>query len=370
MEILVLGGTGAIGAHLVSLLSNIGGHNLFVTTRRKMLNERNVTYLVGNAHDESFMSELLKRHYDAIVDFMSYKTSEFQHRYKKYLEATSQYVFLSSARVYADCGKSLITEKSPRLLDVCKDEAYLKTDEYALTKARQENLLLSSNKNNWTIIRPYITYSEKRLQLGVLEKEYWLYRALHGRTIVFSDDIADNTTTLTYGMDVSRGIAAILGKESAKGEAFHITGENSLTWRVVLNVYLEVLNKKGIDPKVTFTKKSSRLKYPEAKGQVVYDRYFCRKFDNSKISQYLDLNSFVNPKEGLKRCLETFIKNPVYTSLDWKEEALSDYYCREKAGKDEFLTKKDYLSYSIYRVFPFLIQGNVLKQKVKMFIKG
>ena len=184
MEILVLGGTGAIGAHLVSLLSNIGGHNLFVTTRRKMLNERNVTYLVGNAHDESFMSELLKRHYDAIVDFMSYKTSEFQHRYKKYLEATSQYVFLSSARVYADCGKSLITEKSPRLLDVCKDEAYLKTDEYALTKARQENLLLSSNKNNWTIIRPYITYSEKRLQLGVLEKEYWLYRALHGRTIV------------------------------------------------------------------------------------------------------------------------------------------------------------------------------------------
>ena len=54
MEILVLGGTGAIGAHLVSLLS-IEGHNLFVTTRRKMINERNVTYLVGNAHDESFI---------------------------------------------------------------------------------------------------------------------------------------------------------------------------------------------------------------------------------------------------------------------------------------------------------------------------
>ena len=78
-----------------------------------------------------------------------------------------------------------ITEKSKRLLDVCTDEEYLKTDEYALTKVRQENILLSSGKKNWTIIRPYITYNVERLQLGVYEKENWLYRALHGRSIVF-----------------------------------------------------------------------------------------------------------------------------------------------------------------------------------------
>ena len=67
-----------------------------------------------------------------------------------------------------------------RLLDVSHDSIYLKTDEYALAKARQEDILRKSGKNNWTIIRPYITYSESRLQLGVLEKEAWLYRALKG----------------------------------------------------------------------------------------------------------------------------------------------------------------------------------------------
>ena len=53
----------------------------------------------------------------------------------------------------------------------------------------EENLLFNSEKNNFTIIRPTITYNTQRLQLGVLEKENWLYRALHGRAIVFSDDV-------------------------------------------------------------------------------------------------------------------------------------------------------------------------------------
>lgn len=53
----------------------------------------------------------------------------------------------------------------------------LSIDEYAITKAHQENLLINSKNKNWTIIRPYITYSEQRLQLGTFEKEDWLYRA-------------------------------------------------------------------------------------------------------------------------------------------------------------------------------------------------
>ena len=41
----------------------------------------------------------------------------------------------------------------------------------ALQKAREENLLLKSDSRNWTIIRPYITYYDERLQLGVFEKK-------------------------------------------------------------------------------------------------------------------------------------------------------------------------------------------------------
>ena len=104
-------------------------------------------------------------------------------------------------------------------------------------------MLINSTKKNWTIIRPYITYSEERLQLGVLEKEAWLYRAMHNRPIVSSADINNKVTTLTYGFDVAKGINAIIGQEAAFGEAFHITSSGSITWNNVLEIYTNVLEK-------------------------------------------------------------------------------------------------------------------------------
>ena len=66
-------------------------------------------------------------------------------------------------------------------MDLTKDEQYLATNEYALAKAREENVLTESGFNNFTIIRPYITYYNNRLQLGIFEKEIWLQRALDGK---------------------------------------------------------------------------------------------------------------------------------------------------------------------------------------------
>lgn len=208
---------------------------------------------------------------------MVYATGEFRRRAPLLLDATAQYVFLSSARVYAD-SDAPITEESPRLLDVSQDREYLATDEYALAKARQEDILRAEcGKGNWTIVRPYITYSEIRLQLGVLEKEAWLARALHGQTVVFSKDIADKMTTLTYGYDVARGIAALIGREKALGEAFHITCDRPIRWREVLNLYIEVLERKTRQrPKVLLTDTA-----PHITPQVKYDRYYNREFDNT-----------------------------------------------------------------------------------------
>ena len=227
MKVLVLGGTGAIGNHLVRLLSG-SGIETYITSRKYRNSEGNVHYFQGNAHDLRFLENILKKDWDVIVDFMVYTTISFKERVGALLNATKQYVFLSSARVYADCATP-IHENSPRLLDVSQDKRFLSTDEYSLAKARQEDILRNTGENNWTIIRPYITYSENRLQLGVLEKEEWLYRALHGRTIVFSEDINSKATTLTYGLDVANGIMAVIGNHSTFGEVFNVTTKDSIT---------------------------------------------------------------------------------------------------------------------------------------------
>lgn len=349
MRILVLGGTGAMGVHLVKMLSSSLNNQIFVSTRRKIVGQNNIIYVQGNAHDLKFLILLLKDKYDVIIDFMNYRTDEFKERYQKLLTSCDQYIFLSSSRVYANSEKP-IAEDSPRLLDVIKDKEYLSTDEYALTKARQENLLMDSNYTNWTIIRPYITYSENRLQLGVLEKESWLYRVLHGRTIVFSKDIASHLTTLTYGLDVARAICAIIGCDEAKREVFNITSPNSIYWNDVFNLYRRVLEKKlGKQINILMTEQAFNLKYRLGQYQVKYDRLFNRIFDNSKINYFVDVNTFVKPQDGLTNCLEHFCNHPIFSPNNWKMEGQYDRLTREHTSYREIRRNKDRFKYYLFR---------------------
>lgn len=349
MKILIFGGTGAMGVHLTSLLRETE-HEVLVTTRRERKSTGNIAYIHGNAHDVVFVNKLiLQNRWDVIVDFMIYNTDEFRQRIHSLLSNCWQYIYISSSRVYADT-QPCINEESPRLLDVCDDDEYLLTDEYALTKARQEDLLRHSEYKNWTIIRPYITYSEERLQLGVLEKENWLYRALQGRTVVFSKDIASRITTLTYGYDVARGMLALFGKKEALCEAFHITVDECHTWNEIFEVYMSVLSK-HLDnpPKIKFIDYNPRVKLPYSKAQVVYDRYYNRRFDNSKIKNFIDTSTFKPTLEGLVMCLEEFLRHPQFNIKGWSEQALYDRITNEWTPLKDIPSWKDRLKYLLRR---------------------
>ena len=97
-----------MGAHLVSILENTE-NQVFVTTRKQRANRNNITYVQGNAHDDSFIRPLLQDGFDVVVDFMVYNTEEFKTRAKLMLDSCKQYVYLSSSRVYSDTNE-VITE--------------------------------------------------------------------------------------------------------------------------------------------------------------------------------------------------------------------------------------------------------------------
>lgn len=352
MKILLLGGTGAMGVHLAQSLSE-QGHSVFVTTRKNRTNSANITYLVGNAHDLSFLEPVLLDRWDAIVDFMIYHTEEFANRISLLLEYTNQYIYLSSARVFAN-EDIYITEESPRLLDVTTDIEYLSTDEYALAKARQENILRASGHGNWTIVRPYITYSEIRLQLGVYEKEQWLYRALHGRSIVFSRDIASHYTTLTSGEEVAQGIAGLIGNEKAFGEDFNIVTNESHTWQEVLDLYVRIIGEcRGERPRIAYTDNCLNLLFRQMQYQVKYCRLFDRRFNNQKILLAVPGLKFTDTMISLEKCLRTLIEEPMFKLFDGGNEALLDKVSRDFISMNEFGGIKQSVKYLVLRVLPF-----------------
>jgi len=331
--VLILGGTGAMGNFLVDIFLNSNEWDVYVTSRSHHSSVLdNLTYFIGNAKDLNFIKEICTTKYDAIVDFMNYDYDEFLQNCNFLLNSCKHYIFLSSCRVYNNGSK--LTEESDRLLDTIADKEFLSTQRYALRKARQEDILKSCDNKNWTIVRPYITYSNIRLQLGVYEKEEWLYRILNNKKLVIRKEILDCYTTLTYGFDVASGIYQIVNNNSLMEDTIQIVTEESITWREILEIYKKVLKEKlNIAPVII---ESSDLKEIEELFEggynTKYDRLWHRTFDNSKAKKFCQDIKYLDVKTGLEKSLSEFIDA-------WKINGNSVFY----NINDEFQTKMDLL---------------------------
>ena len=292
-----------MGAHLCGLLAD-AGHEVVCTTRRERPSTGGVSYAVGDAKDAGFLDGLLGERWGAVVDFMLWTTPEFCERYRKLLGATDQYVFTSSYRVYA--GSPVIREDSSRLLDVVEDPEYLATDEYALRKARCEDMLFESGRSNWTIVRPAVTYdgANGRLQLGVFESGDWLWRAMNGAPVPLPGEMLGKQATMSYGGDVAEMIARLVGNPKAMGEAFTVSGSDHMAWGDVAKAYADVLPFEVTSVGLADFERSRGGVY-----QIRYDRMFDRVIDNSKVldATGMDACDLVHMRDGLKRELGVFL---------------------------------------------------------------
>lgn len=380
MDILLLGGTGAIGSHLSHLLSQ-AGHNIYITSRKPHNNEFNIQYVVGNAKNVDFLTTITnQRKWDSIVDFMCYSTIEFEERIKILLGNTRQYVFLSSSRVYSN-SKSKITENSSRLLEVSSDADYLKTDEYALYKAREENILFASEYTNYIILRPYITYGEYRLPLGIWEKETWLKRALSGKDIAMPRKFLERNTTIAYGRDASSFIAKLVGNSNANGEIYNIVSDTSQTWNEIANIYIDEINKrnrsnikivkfnqccysiKHIIKSILYIMHIYKTKYGQYSWnnyQLIYDREFDRRFDNAKTKKLLPNFLFGCNDDNLRKCIREFMNAPKYDYNNYIWEIVQDKITGEKTKLSYFPNIKYKILYVIIR---YLIPSGIIYSK-------
>lgn len=303
-RVLVIGATGAMGQYLVPELSRLGFQvdALALDTPREHL--PHVTYFQANFKDPETRDHFLAQHYDAIVDFMTYGSATIEASLAPMLQATDQYFFVSSCRVF-DNLQVPIVESSPRLLDSSKDPKLLASDDYCIYKARGENFLRSQPRQNWTIIRPSTTYSFMRYQLVTLEAPDTVGRALQGKATVVPASAFHVPCSMTWGGDVGPMIARLVCNEQALGEDFNVTSSEAHPWSTVAEYFKDICGLKSVwveqqdyldllEP--DRTRQNGRL------WQLIYARLFNRVYDNTKMLQVTGLKQedFRSLYDGLK----------------------------------------------------------------------
>jgi nucleoside-diphosphate-sugar epimerase len=311
-KVLVLGSTGAMGQYIVPYLANMGYSVTAVSLDDEKPYNEKVTCVKGNAKDKDFLSGLLSQKFDGVVDFMIYGNYTFKDYYKLFLENTAHYIFLSSCRVYAN-EETPINEASPRLLDYSTDPALLASDDYCIHKAKSENILMTSNYKNWTIVRPATTFSKMRYQLVTLEAINCVGRAQRGQKVVLPKQAKNIPATLCWAGDVSMMIAKLLFNEDAKREIFNVCSSEHRTWGEIAEYYNKICGLEAV-----WVDKEDYLKIlsPEmnlgVRWQLEYARMFNRITDNSKVLKYT----------GMKQEELT----PLYDALKMMVEAVPEGY--------------------------------------------
>ncbi len=326
-KILVLGGTGAMGMYLVPELIGKGYAVDVVSLDEKTSDTPFLNYIKADAFDDEYIKALMENGYNAVVDFLIYPTEKFKTRHPLFLENTEQYIYLSSYRVYANVDK-IITENSPRLLDVSTDREYLATDEYALQKARGEDILRSSKYKNWTIVRPAVTYSKFRYQLISLEANATLPRVFEGKPILLPKEALSVQGTMTWAGDVAKMIAALVLNPKSYCEAYTVSTAEHHTWETIAGYYHELT---GLEYEAIPADEFLKYVYNSSiwnTWQLKLDRLYDRVIDNSKI---LEISGFKQSdlmplKEGLKRELAYVDKNTVWIGGEGARDGMEKYF--------------------------------------------
>ena len=325
LKALVLGGTGAMGLYLVPELASQGYEVRVVSWDNVVSDNPRISYVKADAKNNEYLKELLKEKFDVIVDFMLYSTEEFKARYELLLQNTAHYIFLSSYRVY-DGGEIPITENTSRLLDVSKDKDFMATEDYSLYKARQEDVLQNSKYNNWTIVRPAITYSKYRFQLVTLEAPVVVARTLKGLPVVLPGEALSVQATMSWAGDVAKMFSRLLLNPAAWRECFTLATAEHRTWGEIAEYYREIIWLKYVAAD-TGDYLNIINNAPWARYQLAYDRLFQRVVDNSKVLRVTGLKQadFMPLRRGLEKELSALPKDTVWPDAGAVWERMDDY---------------------------------------------
>ena len=297
-KVLLIAGGGTLGTYTAKELLNKGCAVDVICLEDYTSNNPKLCYHKAKA-DLNYLTEFLKdKYYDGIVNFIHYYVPEMYKPVHKLLTSkTDQLIFLSSYRVYAE-SKQPLTEEAPFLADVVEDEEFLKSEDYAVPKAICEKFLREeSGTENWTVVRPVISFSDKRFDLVTVSGHEIIDAARSGKTVILPEAAKNLTAGLDWAGNSGKLIANLLFKKECLGEAYTVSSGQNLTWGEVADIYTRLT---GVNFRWADTEEY--VSTGHGGNGLFYDRLYDRAVDNTKILKTTGLKKedFTSIEEGIE----------------------------------------------------------------------
>ena len=313
MKALFIGGTGTISTAIVERLAAEGNWEVWLLNRgnRQEAVPQGVRHIAADIRDEASAMKKLEGHsFDVVCEFIGFHVEDVERDYRLFKGKTRQYIYISSASAYHKPAASHVITEGTTLANphwqYSRDK--IACEDFLMKKYREEGFPV-------TIVRPSHTYDERSVPMGVHGANgSWqvIKRMLAGKPVIIHGD-GSSLWTLTHNSDFATGFIGLMGNRHAIGEAFHITGNETLTWN---QIYATVADALGVELRAYHVASDYLAavgdKYGyDFEGGLVGDKAVCVVFDNGKLKRAVpDMRTAVRFDQGVRLALDYIFAHP------------------------------------------------------------
>jgi nucleoside-diphosphate-sugar epimerase len=258
--------------------------------------------------------------FDVVCDYLTFNREQARQDIELFGGRAGQYLFISSATVYQKPPVHyLVTEGTPLgnpfseyarnkiACEMCFNEAY-RTEGFPVT-----------------IVRPSYTYGDSSIPWALNSKtmRYSIIHRLRAHKPIVVPGDGTSFWTLTHNTDFARAFVGLMGKRQAVGHAFHITGDEAMTWDAYLHIIAGAIGEKAEIAHIASDAIARRI--PEQRDSLIGDKSQTAIFDNTKIKTFVPGFVAAVPFEtGIRRTLAWYESHRERQDYDMEWDAVMD----------------------------------------------
>lgn len=234
-NVLIIGGSYFIGRVFTLFALQNRNYNLYVLNRGNYpFHNPAVTELVCDRKDAFALQKLPVMHFDAIVDFCAYDPGDIQLLIHSAPITATQYIYISSASVYADSDFPK-DETFPPRTEAARDPGSI----YAYHKRLLEDeVVFCCNRGNmvYTVFRPCYVYGPYNY---APRESYFLERLFHMQSIPRPVD-ATADFSMVYVTDIAKAICSAIEDPIATNKIYNLAAPEPINYDFLFQTFSQI----------------------------------------------------------------------------------------------------------------------------------